>query len=110
MTAKETIYEQVPSHFSLALASLLAAGCESIKPLQAEVDTLKTKVSRLEADHATLKTASERAAADAQTASQAAAAAQTTANQAATAAQTSQACCDANSEKMERMFRRSISK
>jgi hypothetical protein len=51
-----------------------------------------------------------RAAADAQTASQAAAAAQTTANQAATAAQTSQACCDANSEKMERMFRRSVSK
>lgn len=99
-----------PIIISLALASLLAAGCESIKPLQAEVDTLKTQVSRLEADHATLKTASDRTAADAQAASQAAAAAQTTANQAATAAQSSQACCDANSEKMERMFRRSVSK
>jgi outer membrane murein-binding lipoprotein Lpp len=36
-----------PMIISLALASLLAAGCESIKPLQAEVDTLKTQVSRL---------------------------------------------------------------
>ncbi len=99
---------------SLGLVSLLAAGCVSTKPLQAEVDTLKTQVSRLEADHAALKTANERTAADAQAASkaatEAAAAAQTTANQAAAAAQTSQSCCDANSEKMERMFRRSVSK
>lgn len=99
-----------PAIISLTLASLVAAGCVSTKPLQAEVDALKTQVSRLETDHAALKTASERTAADVQAASQAAAGAQTTANQAAAAAQTSQTCCEANSEKIDRMFRRSVSK
>jgi outer membrane murein-binding lipoprotein Lpp len=91
-------------------AVLLLSGCVDLKPLQAEVASLKESVSRLESGQASLKTASESAAADARKANETAAAAQTAANQAASAAQASQACCDANSEKMERMFRRSVTK
>ncbi|MEY3136937.1 MAG: hypothetical protein RL580_669, partial [Pseudomonadota bacterium] len=36
--------------------------------------------------------------------------AQSTANQALAAAQASQSCCDATNEKIDRMFKRSISK
>ncbi|MDH5584615.1 MAG: alanine-zipper protein, partial [Gammaproteobacteria bacterium] len=49
-----------------------------------------------------------RAAAD--RAGQAAAAAQRTADQALSAATAAQACCDANRESMERMFKKSMSK
>ncbi|MGH8203589.1 MAG: alanine-zipper protein, partial [Steroidobacteraceae bacterium] len=43
-------------------------------------------------------------------AQQAATSAQNTANQAASAAQAAQQCCDANSEKLNRMFEKSMSK
>ncbi len=46
----------------------------------------------------------------AQSASSTASGAQSAANQALAAAQASQSCCDATNEKIDRMFRRSISK
>ncbi len=89
---------------------MLTSGCTDLKPLQDQVNDLQTKVSSLESNSASMKSATESAAAEANKANQAAAAAQTAANQAATTAQASQSCCDATNEKIERMFRRSISK
>jgi outer membrane murein-binding lipoprotein Lpp len=82
----------------VAAAAVVAglAGCQDLKPLQAEVADLKSQVSKLQAD--------------VQAARQAASGAQSTANQALAAAQASQSCCDATNEKIDRMFRRSVSK
>lgn len=86
------------------------AGCTDLKPLQAQVDDLKGQVSRLQSDLASAKSAADSANSTAQSANQAASGAQSTANQALAAAQASQSCCDATNEKIDRMFRRSVSK
>ena len=70
-------------------AFTMLAGCVDIKPLQADIDNLKQQVSRLNADLAAAKSSADAANA---------------------AAQASQSCCDATNEKIDRMFRRSISK
>jgi hypothetical protein len=86
------------------------AGCTDLKPLQAEVDALKGQVSKLQSDLSAAQSAASSANSAAQSASQAASGAQSTANQALAAAQASQSCCDATNEKIDRMFRRSVSK
>jgi murein lipoprotein len=95
-----------------ALAAL--AGCTDLKPLQAQVDDLKTQVGKLNSDLAANKAGDDtghKAAADAAAkAAAAAAAAQNTANQALAAAQAAQAGVDATNEKIDRMFKRSVSK
>jgi len=88
----------------------LGAGCTDLKPLQAEVDSLKSQVSKLSGDLDSVKTAADGASRAAAAAQQAATSAQNTANQAASAAQAAQQCCDANSEKLNRMFEKSMSK
>jgi hypothetical protein len=88
----------------------LGAGCTDLKPLQAEVDSLKSQVSKLSGDIDGVKTSADGASRAAAAAQQAATSAQNTANQAASAAQAAQQCCDANSEKLNRMFEKSMSK
>ncbi len=88
----------------------LGAGCTDLKPLQAEVDSLKSQVSRLSGDLDGVKSAADGASRAAAAAQQAATSAQNSANQALSAAQAAQACCDANSEKLNRMFEKSMSK
>jgi outer membrane murein-binding lipoprotein Lpp len=96
--------------FAIIAAATLAAGCTDLKPMQAQIDDLKTQVSRINSDTATLKASTDSTAAAARSASQSAAAAESAANQALAAAQASQACCDATNEKVDRMFKRSVSK
>jgi phage-related minor tail protein len=91
-------------------AFTMLAGCQDLKPLQADVDNLKQQVSRLQADLSAAKSSADAANAAAQSASSTASGAQSAANQALAAAQASQSCCDATNEKIDRMFRRSISK
>ena len=93
------------------------AGCTDLKPLQADVDTLKQQVGKLQTDVDAAKSsadAASRAASAAQSsasqASTAASGAQSTANQALSAAQAAQASCDATNEKIDRMFKKSVSK
>jgi murein lipoprotein len=88
----------------------LGAGCTDLKPLQAEVDSLKSQVSKLSGDLDSVKTAADGASRAAASAQQAATSAQNSANQALSAAQAAQQCCDANSEKLNRMFEKSMSK
>ncbi len=88
----------------------LGAGCTDLKPLQAEVDSLKSQVSRLSGDVASVKSTADDASRAAASAQQAATSAQNTANQALSAAQAAQTCCTENRERMDRMFEKSMSK
>ncbi|TAK54824.1 MAG: hypothetical protein EPO25_05785 [Gammaproteobacteria bacterium] len=88
----------------------LGAGCTDLKPLQAEVDSLKSQVSRLSGDLGSVKSTADDASRAAASAQQAATSAQNTANQALSAAQAAQTCCTENRERMDRMFEKSMSK
>jgi len=100
-----------------AAAVFALSGCVDIKPLQAEVDGLKTQLSKTQSDltaheaaDMTAAQATAKAEADAQAAMKAANNAQATANQALSAAQTAQAGVDSTNEKIDRMFKKSVSK
>lgn len=88
---------------ALLLVAALATGCASTAELEAKVDQAAN-------DAAAAASAAETARAAADRASQAAAAAQSTADQALSAATEAQACCEANRERMERMFQKSMTK
>ncbi len=83
-----------------------ASGCVS----QAAVDDAAAQASAAARDAAAAKSAAEAARASADSAAQAAASAQSTADQALSAATEAQACCDANRDRMEKMFQKSMSK
>lgn len=89
-----------------ALFLISASGCVTTKQLE-EVRAAAQKAGQ---DAAAAQTAANSAASAASSAKTAADGAQSTANQALQAAQASQACCDATNEKMDRMFKQSVSK
>jgi hypothetical protein len=97
-----------------AAAVLALAGCQDLKPLEADVATLKSQVEKLHADdqaHASSDAQQfSKLSADVAAANQAAASAQSAANQALSAAQAAQAGVDATNEKIDRMFKKSVSK
>ena len=86
------------------------AACTDIKPLQADIADLKSQLAKAQGDIASAKSSADQANSAAQSAGQAASGAQSTANQALAAAHASQSCCDATNEKIDRMFKRSVSK
>ncbi len=101
---------------AVAVLALLS-GCEDYKTHWADIESLKSSVSKLQGESDANKGAADsaaRAAAAAQStanqAASAASAAQSTANQAATAAQSCQSTCEATNEKIDRMFKKSVSK
>jgi outer membrane murein-binding lipoprotein Lpp len=93
-----------------ALCVVFAAGCADLKPLQAEVDALKTQVAKLQSDADGLKSGVSSASSAASSAQQSAQAASSKADQALSAAQASQQCCDTTNEKIDRVFKKSMSK
>ena len=86
------------------------AGCQDLKPLQADIADLKSQVTKLQSDVTAAKGSADSANSAAQAANQAASGAQSTANQALAAAQAAQAADQATNEKIDRMFKRSVSK
>ena len=91
---------------SVAAVVTLGAGCAStddLNALRADVESLRSATS------AAQDTASG-AVADAEAARSEAGQASRTANRALSAAREAQACCAANSEKIERMFKKSMMK
>jgi hypothetical protein len=88
----------------------LMSACTDLKPLQAQVDDLKSQVAKLQGDASAARDASSSASSAASAAQAAANGAQSTANQALSAAQASQSCCDATNEKIDRVFKKSVSK
>jgi outer membrane murein-binding lipoprotein Lpp len=98
-----------------AAAAVLAlgvmAGCQdAVKLLQPQIDDLKAQVNRVATDAAAAKDAANAASNAAAAAQQAANAAQSTANEAKQTASDSAACCTATNEKIDRMFKKSMSK
>ena len=101
-----------------AAAVVALAGCVDLKPLQAQVDTsqvtdqaaIQTELAANKAEDDRTAAAAAKASADAAAAGSAAAAAQSTANQALAAAQAAQSGVDATNEKIDRMFKKSVSK
>ena len=89
-----------------AIVLVAASGCVS----QKAVDEIKMTADKAVQDAAAAKSAADAAASAAQSARSAADSAQSAANQALQAAQASQACCDATNEKVDRMFKKSVSK
>ena len=100
-----------------AAAVLALVGCTDLKPVQSDIDGLKQQVAKLQSDVTATKTSADNAASaaaaaqsSADKAAQAAAGAQSTANQALSAAQAAQSSVDATNEKINRMFKKSVSK
>ena len=95
---------------SVVAIAAIAAGCQSTKPLEESVASLKTQVGTLQTEVDSLKrnsTAATQAAADAQRNAQAAA---SKADQALAVAQANEQKIAATNETMDRMFRRTASK
>lgn len=86
------------------------AGCTDLKPLQADIDSLRSQVAKLQGSVDIAKAAAYSAARAATAAQQAAQVAAQQANDAVAKAQASQQCCDATNEEIDRMFRKSASK
>lgn len=84
----------------------LASGCASTD----RFDQMQATVDSASRDAAAAKSAAEAARAAADSAAQSAAAAQSTADRAMSAASEAQSCCDANRDRLERMFQRTMSK
>jgi hypothetical protein len=98
---------------AISLLLLTAAGCQSTKAL----DEVRTLAQKAEQDAAAAQATANAASASANAASNSAAAAkvaadnaQSTANQALQTAQTAQTGVDATNEKMDRMFKKTVSK
>ena len=96
---------------SVAAACVLAfAGCTDLKPIQAQIDDLKSQVAKLQGDTAKNAAAAAAAQAAANSAASAASGAQSTANQALSTSQANSTGIEAINEKIDRMFKKSVSK
>ena len=84
----------------------VASGCAT----NAAVNAAQATADNAARDAAAAKSAAEAARAAADSAAQASASAQSTADQALSAATEAQACCDANRDRLERMFQRGMAK
>jgi hypothetical protein len=92
------------------LATLMTAGCTDLKPVQAQIDDLKSQISKV-SGQTTAAESQARAAADAaRSAETAAQHAQGTADFANSTANQNQQAIEAINEKIDRMFRKSVSK
>ncbi|MEO0617420.1 MAG: Lpp/OprI family alanine-zipper lipoprotein [Pseudomonadota bacterium] len=89
-----------------ALVIGLASGCANTT----SIDEVRATAEAAAADAAAAKSAAEAARAAADRAAQQAASAQSTASQALQQANSAQSAADANTERLERMFQKSMSK
>lgn len=92
------------------IAVLGLSGCQDLKPIQTDIDDIKVQVNKIQSDLTVVKNAADQANSAAQAASQAANEAQGTANRALAAAQAAQSASADLNEKIDRMFKRSLSK
>ena len=109
MKGKEVMKKTISTTLKAVLAAtalVAASGCVS----QKTVDEIRATADKAVQDAAAARSAADSAASAAQSARSAADSAQSAANQALQAAQASQACCDATNEKIDRMFKKSVSK
>lgn len=84
----------------------MATGCANTEGM----DAVRATADAAARDAAAAKSAADAARAAADSAARAAANAQSTADRALSAANSAQSCCDANRDRLERMFQKSMSK
>lgn len=99
----------------VALACVGAAivglsGCTDLTPIQNQIKDLSSQVSRLSSEQAAMKSTLEGTAKSARDADNAASRAASKADQALALAQANQKSLEATNEKLDRMFRRHLSK
>ena len=94
---------------AIVLAAALA-GCTDLNPLQNQVKDLQSQVARLSQEQSATKSSADTAASSAREAADAANRASSKADQALALAQSDKQSIDEINEKMERMFRRRLSK
>lgn len=92
---------------AIVLVLGVASGCATS---QETTDRAQATADSAARDAAAAKSTAEAARAAVDSAVQAAARAQSTADRALAAAQAAQSCCDANRDRLERMFQKSMSK
>ena len=96
---------------SLAVACVVAfAGCTDLKPMQGQVDELKSEIAKNTSDDQKAAAAAASAQSAAAAAQSAASGAQSTANQALSTSQSNSTAIEAINEKIDRMFKKSVSK
>jgi hypothetical protein len=93
-----------------ATATAALAGCVSESKFNEHVASADAAIKAAAQEAAAAKAAADSAGAAAAAAASTANSAQSAANQAMQAAKAAQACCDANSEKIDRAFQKSMGK
>lgn len=93
-----------------AVFVVLASGCTDLKPVQAQLDDLRSQVSKLSSQTASAESQASGAVNAAHSAASAAQHAQSTADAASATASKHQQAIEAINEKIDRMFKRSVSK
>jgi outer membrane murein-binding lipoprotein Lpp len=95
---------------SVATMVMGLSGCTDLTPIQNQVKDLSSQVSRLSSDQAAMRSTLESTGKSARDAESAASRAGSKADQALALAQANQGAISATNEKIERMFRRHLSK
>jgi murein lipoprotein len=95
---------------AVVAAAAVLTGCQDLKPMESDVAWLKQQMVKTQNDVAAVKTSADQANMSAQSAAQSASAAQSTSNQALSAAQAAQSASRETDAKIDRMFKRSLSK
>lgn len=91
-------------------AALVLSGCTDLTPIQNQIKDLSNQVNHLSSEQASMRSTLEGTTRAARDAEQAANRAAAKADQALSLAQKNQASIDATNEKIDRMFRRHLSK
>jgi outer membrane murein-binding lipoprotein Lpp len=98
---------------TLSAASLfvvLASGCTDVKPVQAQLDDLKAQLNQISPKIASADSQAMAAGSSARAAATTAQQAQSTADKANAMAKSNQQAIEAINEKIDRMFKKSVSK
>jgi outer membrane murein-binding lipoprotein Lpp len=95
---------------ALLAAGLGLAGCTDLTPIQRDLMDLHGQLDRLATEVKSVRASADTAIQSAQQAQRAASAASDTANRALAMARSTQTAIDATNEKLDRMFRRHLSK
>lgn len=93
-----------------SLFILLASGCTDLKPVQAQLDDLKAQLNQISSKIASADSQSMAGASSARSAASTAQQAQSTADKANAMAKSNQQAIEAINEKIDRMFKKSVSK
>jgi outer membrane murein-binding lipoprotein Lpp len=93
-----------------SLFVVFATGCTDLKPVQAQLDDLKAQLSQISPKIASADSQAMAAASSSRSAASNAQQAQSTADKANTLAKNNQQAIEAINEKIDRMFKKSVSK